>query len=247
MKTDYSTYHPSRFEWISILLQACLLVGGIAYLFYHTPLVLLPLSPLGYLYVRNSIRKLCADRQEKLIRDFRLMLGSLTVALRAGYSVENAFRDAERSLINQVGPDADMTRELMWINAQVRLSVPVEKLLVDFGRRSDSEDIENFAAVFAAAKRMGGNTANIVRETANTISSKIDVEREIETSIAAKKYEQKIMSVMPAFIILYMQLTSPDFLTVMYTSFFGRLAMTACLAVYSGALLWSAKIVDIRV
>ena len=140
-----------------------------------------------------------------------------------------------------------MTRELMWINAQVRLSVPVEKLLVDFGRRSGSEDIENFAAVFAAAKRMGGNTANIVRETANTISSKIDVEREIETSIAAKKYEQKIMSVMPAFIILYMQLTSPDFLTVMYTSFFGRLAMTACLAVYSGALLWSAKIVDIRV
>ena len=69
MKTDYSTYHPSRFEWISILLQACLLVGGIAYLFYHTPLVLLPLSPLGYLYVRNSIRKRCADRQEKLIRD----------------------------------------------------------------------------------------------------------------------------------------------------------------------------------
>ena len=133
------------------------------------------------------------------------------------------------------------------MNAQISLSVPVERLLMDFGRRSGSEDIENFAAVFAAAKRMGGSTADIVRETAVTITSKIDVEREIETAIAAKKYEQKIMSVMPAFIILYMQLTSPDFLTVMYTSFFGRLAMTACLAVYSGALMWSAKIVDIRV
>ena len=140
-----------------------------------------------------------------------------------------------------------MTREIGWINAQIKLSVPVERLLLDFGRRSGSEDIENFAAVFATAKRMGGNTAGIVRETAVTISSKIDVEREIETAIAAKKYEQKIMSVMPAFIILYMQLTSPGFLSIMYTTAFGMIVMTACLAVYAGALWWGAKIVDIRV
>lgn len=247
MKTDYRIYRPSGKEWVMLILQAILLCAGVAFLFYRKLAAVIPLIPLGYFYMRSNIRSRCRVRREKLLRDFREMLSSLTVALRAGYSVENAFRDAEKNLISVVGRDSDMTRELMWINAQIRLSVPVERLLMDFGRRSGSEDIENFAAVFAAAKRMGGNTADIVRETADTISGKIDVEREIETAIAAKKYEQKIMSVMPAFIILYMQLTSPGFLSVMYTSAFGAIVMTVCLAVYGGALWWGAKIVDIRV
>lgn len=247
MKTDYRSYHPSTGEWARLIFQAAALCGLIDYLFYRRLLMLIPLLPLGFFYVRSLIRDLCQTRREKLLRDFREMLDSVTVALRAGYSVENAFRDAERNLINVVGRDSDMTREIGWINAQIKLSVPVERLLLDFGRRSGSEDIENFAAVFATAKRMGGNTAGIVRETAVTISSKIDVEREIETAIAAKKYEQKIMSVMPAFIILYMQLTSPGFLSIMYTTAFGMIVMTACLAVYAGALWWGAKIVDIRV
>lgn len=247
MKTDYRFYRMTKAEWIRVAAEAILLVAVVAFLFYRNPIAALPLSPLGYFYVRYQAGKRCRMRKEKLVRDFREMLSGLTASLRAGYSVENAFRDAGRSLPNIVGKDSDMVRELDWINAQVRLSVPVERLLLDFGRRSGSEDIENFAAVFAAAKRMGGNTADIVRETALAISSKIDVEREIETAIAAKKYEQKIMSVMPAFIILYMQMTSPGFLSVMYTSLFGVIVMTACLAVYGGALWWGAKIVDIRV
>lgn len=247
MKTDYRTYRPTITEWIRLAFKAVLLCAAVAFLFYRSPLAFLPLVPLGYAYVRYSVRNQCRMRKEKLVRDFREMLGLLTASLRAGYSIENAFQDAGRNLASIVGKDSDMVRELDWINAQIRLSVPVERLLLDFGRRSGSEDIENFAAVFAAAKRMGGNTANIVRETALSISSKIDVEREIETAIAAKKYEQKIMGVMPAFIILYMQLTSPGFLSVMYTSVFGALVMTACLAVYGGALWWGAKIVDIRV
>ncbi len=247
MKTDYRTYHPNRREWCLFILQAVVLCGADAYLFYRNVIAFIPMIPIGFYFVKGAINKKCRLRRDKLLRDFREMLGSLTVALRAGYSVENAFRDAEKNLINVVGRDSDMTKELVWINSQIRLSVPVERLLLDFGRRSGSEDIENFAAVFAAAKRMGGNAADIVKDTAETISAKIDVEREIETAIAAKKYEQRIMSVMPVFIILYMQLTSPGFLTIMYTSVFGIIVMTVCLAIYGAALWWGAKIVDIRV
>lgn len=73
------------------------------------------------------------------------------------------------------------------------------------------------------------------------------MEREIETSLAAKKYEQRIMSVMPCGIILYMELASPGFLDVMYTTMFGLLAMTGCLLIYLGAIYWGTKIVDIQV
>ena len=173
MKNDYRTYHPTKKEWISLILEAALLCAAVAYLFYRNVIAIIPLIPLGFFYVKSSVQKRNTARRDKLLHDFREMLSGLTVALRAGYSVENAFRDAEKNLIQVVGRDSDMTKELMWMNAQISLSVPVERLLMDFGRRSGSEDIENFAAVFAAAKRMGGSTADIVRETAVTITSKI--------------------------------------------------------------------------
>ena len=88
---------------------------------------------------------------------------------------------------------------------------------------------------------------DIISRTARIISDKSDVEREIETSLAAKKYEQRIMSVMPCGIIIYMEAASPGFLDVMYTTTFGFMAMTGCLLVYAGAVYWGAKIVDIRV
>jgi tight adherence protein B len=161
--------------------------------------------------------------------------------------VENAIRETAKDLANILGPEADMTREFSYIYSQLLVSVPVEVLLLDLAARSDSEDIESFAAVFAAAKKTGGSLVDIISRTARIISDKIDVEREIETSLAAKKYEQRIMSVMPCGIIIYMEAASPGFLDVMYTTTFGLLAMTGCLLVYAGAVYWGSKIVDIKV
>ena len=140
-----------------------------------------------------------------------------------------------------------MTKEMLFISQQSRLSVPVEDLISDFGMRSGCEDIRNFAAVFSAAKRLGGNMPAIIRSAADSIGGKIDVSREIETTLAAKQMEQKIMMGMPCGIILYMRLASPGFLDMMYTTFLGALIMTACLAGYGVAVLWSNMIVKIEV
>ena len=59
------------------------------------------------------------------------------------------------------------------------------------------------------------------------LGDKIDVKKEIEATLAAKKAEQMIMSLMPAGIILYLQLTSPGFLEVLYGNAFGVCAMSA--------------------
>ena len=78
-------------------------------------------------------------------------------------------------------------------------------------------------------------------------SDKIDVEREIEAAVAAKSFEQKIMAAAPVFFILYLQLSSPGFLDVLYTSLFGALLMTGCLAVYAAAIILGKRIVTIEV
>ena len=117
----------------------------------------------------------------------------------------------------------------------------------NLGDRSGIEDVENFAAVFYTAKRTGGDMNRIIQTSARMLGDKIDVRKEIETTLAAKKAEQMIMSLMPAGIILYLKLTSPGFLSVLYGNFFGMCAMTLCLGIYVLSYWLGRRIVDIEV
>ena len=244
---DYRTCLPDAGTRIVYILESILLVAAVDYLFYKRLLMILLLLPAGFLFYRVRIRDFGRMRRKKLERDFREAIGFIAISLRAGYSVENAFLEAERDLAGVIGEDADMTLEMHRINAGIRVSVPAEKVLRDFAVRSGSEEIGNFASVFYTARKLGGNMSEVTMETADKIGERLDVEREIETSVAAKKYEQRIMSVMPGVILLYMQLTSPGFLDVLYTTVFGAVVMTACLLLYAVSLFWGRKIVDIRV
>lgn len=247
MKTDYTVYRFTLPEWIRYLAEGAALAAGLNYLFYKSLYAFIFLAPAAFLWIRARRRQCREKRLKTLSYDFRAALNSLAVSLRAGYSVENAFLETEKDLRNVLGKKAMMTREFAYINSQIRVSVPVEELLFDFADRTGLEDIGSFAAVFSAAKRMGGSMVDIIQTTARTIGDKIDVEREIDTALAAKKFEQRIMSVMPCAVILYMQIASPGFLNTLYGTGFGVLTMTGCLLVYAGAFALGSRIVSIEV
>ena len=152
-----------------------------------------------------------------------------------------------RDLERLYGRGTDVVEEFRYIESQQRLSVPLEELFLDFGERSQIEDIENFASVFYTAKRTGGDMNRVIQKVTRMLGDKIDVKREIEATLAAKKSEQMIMSLMPVGIILYLQMTSPGFLNVLYGNPFGIAAMSICLAIYATAYWLGRKIVDIEV
>lgn len=187
-------------------------------------------------------------RQKQRLRDqFKECIRIVTASLYSGYSVENAFREAEAELIHLMGERAEICQELTVINQQIKLNVPVEALLLNLAERSGVEEILSFGQVFGFAKRNGSDFARILKDTARRIGDKMELERELVTLVAAKQMEQKIMNVIPMGILLFVNLTSPGFLEVMYTGAAGRLMMTICLVVYAGAYLLSGRIVDIRI
>ncbi|MDO5702013.1 MAG: type II secretion system F family protein [Lachnospiraceae bacterium] len=244
---DYRFYKLSTKELaVSVLVYAA---GAVALmiLFYDRWYIAIAAAPGIVPYLKAVRAEKAEKRRRNLTYDFRDALDSLSVSLKAGYSVENAFPAAARDLAAILGRDADITKEMQYISRQSALSIPVENLISDFAYRSGSEDIQNFAAVFTAAKRLGGNMPAIIRSAADSIGGKIDVSREIETTLSAKQMEQKIMMVMPCCIIIYMRLSSPGFLDQMYTTLLGAVVMSACLIGYGAAVYWSSKIVKIEV
>ena len=192
---------------------------------------------------REHIRK----RKKRLAVTFRDALNAMNTAVQAGYSAENAVRTALRDLERLYKADEDIVREFRFMDYQMQVNIPLERLFLDLSERSCEEDIENFAAVFLTLKRTGGDLPKILQKTTRMVSDKIDVTREIETVLAAKKMEQAFMSLMPAGIILYLKLVSPGFLDVVYRNLPGALFMSICLAVYVLSFYLGRRIVDIEV
>lgn len=234
-KTDYTRYMFSAKEVLRYAVTGLLIGGGIVWLVYHSftaaPLAVVVAS--AYLVMTN--RSLCAERQKTLQYHFRDFLSSLHTAMAAGYSLENAVRSASSDLEKLYGAEDDLvreTRDMLW---QMSYQRPVEQLFRELGDRSGVEDIRQFGEILMIAKRTGGNMDQVLESTWRNLTEKIDTAREIDALVAAKRYEQKLMSLMPAGVILYLKLAFPGFLDGMYGSLTGTAVMTACLGVYLGA------------
>lgn len=178
---------------------------------------------------------------------FKEAIQAVSASLNAGYSVENAFRQAEKELQLQYPEDTRILKELKILLRQIDLQIPVEQALEELSDRAETDEIRSFAVVFAMAKRSGADMIGIIRDTAEQIGDKLEVEREIRTILAAKRYEFRVMTVIPYLIIAYMSLSFPEFMDVLYGSWTGTGVMTICLAVYMGAYALGLKIIKIEV
>jgi len=228
-KVDYGKYRYSQKEILKYIGESAALCGAVDYLFYQTPWVMLLVVPVSVFFLRWKKKQMIRERKRRLNYQFRDALNSMSVAVQAGYSVENAVSACVRDLEQLYPKNEDIVAEFRYIETQQRVSVPVEELFLDLGQRCKVEDIENFASVLYTAKRSGGDLGNVIQKVARMLGDKIDVKKEIEATLAAKKSEQMIMSLMPAGIILYLQLASPGFLDILYGNPFGICAMTVCL------------------
>lgn len=166
---------------------------------------------------------------------------------KAGYSVENAFRQSYEDMALLYGKNSVICRELGMIIAGLGNNMVLEKLLYNFGKRCGVEDVMEFAEVFAAAKRNGGNLTEVIERCASVIEEKVETEKEIQVLISARQMEQKIMNIVPFGILLYINATSRGFFDVLYHNVPGAVIMTLCLLVYMAAVLLSRKIVSIEV
>lgn len=116
--------------------------------------------------------------------------------------------------------------------------MPLELLLADLGIRSGEPDIEDFAEVFSIAKRSGGNLNDIIRRSAAVTGEKIEVKQEIQTLLSSRRYEQKIMNMVPFLIMAYLQLTSRGFFDCLYFNAAGILIMDRLSGGISGRILF---------
>jgi len=244
---DYRNYIFSKKEIFIHGIQGVSFCLGISYVFYDSYIAAIFLLPLLYVFFRMKREALAKERRQKLNKQFKDGILSISATLEAGYSMENAVQQALEELKKIYEMKEPIIKEFNRMIRQLDFNVSIEELFVDLAARSGVEDIETFAEVFTIAKRTGGNLIKIIQNTAQVLNEKIETQEDIEVAVSGKQMEQRIMSMVPFGIILYIRATSPDFLGALYGNLLGIVVMSICLLVYAFAYWLGKNVVEIEV
>ncbi|MBQ9911929.1 MAG: type II secretion system F family protein [Firmicutes bacterium] len=244
---DYSEYVLKGKEKRDYYITACSIAFVIGMLFYGSiwaSLILCCLTP----YLEDAYSgHLCEKRRGRLLDEFKDTLYSISASIAAGRQLPRALEDAAMSSEMLKGEDSLMGPELrLMVRKYRRQNSSVFSLLEDLGRRSGIDDIKLFAASCGICLRSGGDLEAVCLKSAYILIEKIEYAKETEAVLAEKKADVLIMIMMPAAVLFFLNLCSYGYIAVLYSSWAGRAVMTAALALMSGALFWSLKIMSLK-
>jgi tight adherence protein B len=252
---DYNIYVMKKGERILNIVLAAAVLFGIGYVFYKNPLLSALLVLLAFKWPKMRTKQIIEKRKKDLTVQFKDMLYSLSSSLSAGKSVESGLKEALNDLrIIYPDEDAYIIQETSYIVRGLELNETVEDMFGQFAARSHIEDIENFTDIFSTCKRTGGDIVQVIRSTSQTIGEKIEIQQEIATMIAGKRFEFKVLMLMPIFLILLLTYTAGDYMSPIFmekgfkvTQLGGPVVMTIAIALFGIAYLVGTKIMKIDV
>ena len=246
-KKNYWQQDIRKLEYLKAVLQGIILIGIISYLFYENLFYTILLSPYLFWYIKSWEKQAIKKRKERFRIQFKEAIQSISAALNVGYSVENSIREAVKDLKGIYKKEEIILRELAYIIRQLQMNITAEQALREFASRVEDEDVQIFVTVFNMAKRSGGDSLEIIRNVVRQMSEKLDVEREINTILSAKKMEFRIMTIIPLGMIAYLKISFPEFLDVLYGNTVGVIIMSVCLCIYVIAYEIGKRMVEIEV
>lgn len=243
----YSCYRLSLTEYLKYGTWGLMIEMVFSYIFYESIIVFFAMIPALIPYFHFIKKKLYKKRQEVLKREFKELCMSLAAQMSAGYSMENSIKESYAEMKELYGENSYICRELNIMIEKLRYNIKLEEMMLQLAIRSENEDIRLFSEVLSIAKQSGGDMIQIVKSAALNISEKTDVEREIKSILSEKKFEQMIMNIIPLAMILYIKVSSPEMMAVMYRTIAGKIIMSVCFAIYIFSFLLGKRIMDIEV
>jgi tight adherence protein B len=180
--------------------------------------------------------------------EFKDLLNSLSSSFASGRQTSEAILEAEENLrliYEESSPILIEVREMVRRLFQGRESE--SDVLYDFAVRSASQDIMDFVDVLFICRETGGDTVKAVNDASVQIMEKIEIQKDILVATSQKKFEAKILSGLPPVILLFLNLSTSDYLSILYGNIVGVCVMSVALGLMFAAFYWSTKISDITV
>ena len=179
-------------------------------------------------------------RQKAFINQLGDMLTMIANALRAGFS----FMQALDHIANEM--DDPVRSEVQRVVRDVNIGVPLEVALDNMTQRINSPDFNLVAAAVLIQRQVGGNLAQILDTISETINERIRMRREVSALTSQGRMSGMILSGLPIALAIILQIISPAYLTPLFTSTIGQMAIVGAIVMMIIGALVIRRIVNIE-
>ena len=168
-------------------------------------------------------------------------LGTMSNALRAGFSISQAFESVAES---DMHPISD---EFALLLQQMRVGMSFDDALASLDKRIDSDDLTLVVTAIDIARKTGGNLTEIFDSISSTIRARMRIERKVRTLTAQGRLQGIIVSLMPFFLCGVMTVMKPGMMIPFLTSINGIVCLAGASVMVMIGWIIIRKIVTIKV
>ncbi len=162
-----------------------------------------------------------AQRQRQLFKNqFPAVLERLADSLQAGFSLPQAI---EFVVPNLAQPSSN---EMAIITDQIRLGFTVDQALLELLQRQPGEDVRILVEGVILQRQVGGNIAAMMRNMAELIRNRVELENEVRTLTAQGKLSAVVIALLVP-VSLGLLSTLPSYTNVIFNTTPGNLVLVA--------------------
>lgn len=171
-------------------------------------------------------------RREKFNSQLPDALATMSNALRAGFSLSQAFE----SVVEQ--GEKPMSEEFALFQQQLRVGMSFDAALESLSQRVGSEDLALVTTAILISRKTGGNVTEIFDKISETIRARLAIERKVKTLTAQGRLQGLIVSAMPVFLGVILCVLKPKMMIPFLTSVWGLASVgVMCLLIALGWLM----------
>ena len=180
-------------------------------------------------------------RRRKFNEQLVEALGQMSNALRAGFSITQAFESVVQNAENPIAQEFEVFLQ------QQRVGIGFSAALSALDRRVGSEDLNLVCAAMDIARRTGGNLTEIFDKISLTIRERMRIERRVMTLTAQGRMQGMIVGAMPFVVGIGMAALRPEIMMPYLRSPQGMAGIAAVITLVTLGGLVIRKIVKIDV
>ncbi|MEE1038644.1 MAG: type II secretion system F family protein [Eubacterium sp.] len=225
----------------------CYLLGFTFFYLFFKSLVISFFAGFTGIKLRKFYEDIKLKKQRRELKNqFKDVLYQMSSSFETGRNMYQALMESEKYISMIYGTDASMAVELRKMIYEIGNNRDSdERVIREFAYKTDIAEIESFSDAYSICKETGGNLEKSIRAASLTLRETMEIEKEIEKIMSQKVFEGRIVAMMPLCIILILNICSPGYLEVMYTTIAGRMIMIGTSIIYVIASYWMIKLTEV--
>lgn len=199
-------------------------------------------SGYAFLSRKNSKTEVIRKVRERFL-DFLMCLEPL---LKSSETFSRAFTEAAADYRRFHGKDK-LSKYLAAASNDFHLNKPTHEILISLAEKTEIEEARTFAQSISICESTGGNAVEITGRTTGLLIWKMRILCDINTMLSGRKFEQKVITVMPFLLLTLFFFTQESYLEPLYSCPEGRMVMSVAAALFLGQWIIGRRLMEIRV